>query len=133
MMKHRKIFSLAGIFILIAGNSILTRNLFAQAEPQGRSEDSFSVKGLITKIDATTKTLHVKNEGGLELTYRVDDSTQIEIAEEPGKASGRPLLFSELAANDPLEISYRYNENYEKIALSVQKQPKKTAAAPPRP
>ena len=132
-MKHRKIFSLVGIFILIAGHSVLTHDLFAQTMPQGRTEDSFSIKGLIARVDSATKTLYVKNEGGLELSCHVDDSTQIEAAEEAGQKAGRALLFSELAVNDSVEISYRYNENYEKIALSVQRQPKKIAVAPAKP
>lgn len=95
-----------------------------------RKEDSFSMKGVITQLDSATKTLHVKNEGGLELTYRVDDATRISTPEGTGGNSARELTFSELGVNDPVEIEYRYNENYEKIALSIQREPQPPAPLP---
>ena len=88
------------------------------------------MKGVITQLDPPTKTLHVKNEGGLELTYRVDDATRISAPAGQGGNSARELTFSELEANDPVEIEYRYNENYEKIALSIQKEPQPQAPPP---
>ena len=98
---------------------------FSETVAPTRKEDSFSVKGVISRTDPVTKTLYVKTESGLELTYHVDDSTQIDAPGNSGGAPDREVLFSKLAVNDAIEINYRYNENYEKIALSVQKQPEK--------
>ena len=98
---------------------------FSETVAPARKEDSFSVKGVITRTDPATKTLYVKTQSGLELTYDVDDSTQIDAPGNSGGAPDSAVLFSKLAANDPVEITYRYNENYEKIALLIRKQPEK--------
>ena len=103
---------------------------FSETAVPARREDSFSVKGVITRTDPATKTLYVKTQSGLELTYQVDDSTQIDAPGDSGGAPDRGVLFSKLAADDPVEISYRYNENYEKIALLIRKQPEKGSSNP---
>ena len=123
-MKQKYFFSLPLLFILTI--SFGPANLFSQtAAAQPRREDSFSVKGRITRIDPATKTLYLRNEAGLELTYHVDDSTQIEVpdTEPTWAATPDPQGFlSRFAVNDSVEIGYRYNENYEKIALSIRKE-----------
>jgi len=69
-------------------------------------EESFSTKGTVVSVDGATDTLRLRNEGGLELTFH---------ANNPAQLSG-------LGADDPIEIEYRYNENYEKVIQSVKKQ-----------
>ena len=130
-MKPRNAFYLTGIFLVLLVGSFRPASTFAALAAESRKDDSFSVKGLVTRIDSATKTLYVKTEGGLELTYHVDDSTQVEAPGDSGGTPDRELLFSKLAVNDSVEISYRYNENYEKMALSVRKQQEKSKT--PRP
>ena len=130
-MKPRNAFYLTGIFLVLLVGSFRPASTFAAPAAESRKDDSFSVKGLVTRIDSATKTLYVKTEGGLELTYHVDDSTQVEAPGDSGGTPDRELLFSKLAVNDSVEISYRYNENYEKMALSVRKQQEKSKT--PRP
>ena len=127
-MKRRIFFLMLSLIAVtyLYGNASVSSETAVPA----RKEDSFSVKGVITRTDPATKTLYVKTQSGLELTYQVDDSTQIDAPGNSGGAPDREVLFSKLAANDPVEISYRYNENYEKIALLIRKQPEKGSSNP---
>ena len=127
-MKRRIFFLMLSLIAVtyLYGNA----SAFSETVVPARKEDSFSVKGVITRTDPATKTLYVKTQSGLELTYQVDDSTQIDAPGNSGGTPDREVLFSKLAANDAVEINYRYNENYEKIALLIRKQPEKGSSNP---
>ena len=117
-MKFGRLLHSILVWNLVAGNFLLLSVASAQTVTPSRKEDFFSAKGVLTRIDSVTKVLYLRNESGLELTYHVDDSTKAEVP------------FSTLAVNDAVEIDYRYNENYEKIALSLRKQPPLPAPPP---
>lgn len=77
-------------------------------------EELFSIQGTLIQVETGEKMFLLKNEGGLELTFRVNEGTEIKI----GQGSG---LLSHLAAGDSVEVDYIYNENYEKVARSIRK------------
>ena len=94
-------------------------------------EEHFSTKGTITQIESTgessqegaAKILRVKTEGGLELTFRANNLTSVKVGEQVKS-------LADLAVNDPVEIDYAYNENYEKVSQSIVK---KQTPEPPKP
>ncbi len=104
---------------LISGFLFISPPSFAQIAAQVKKQEPFKAKGVITQVDPAAKTFFLKNEGGLELTYHADDSTEFE-------GSGLAELFT----GDEVEVTYRYNENYEKIALSVKKPSKENIPVP---
>ena len=77
-------------------------------------DELFSTKGTLTQVDTVGKMLRVKIEGGLELSFRVEDATQIMVGETP-----KTLV--DLGVNDSVEIQYFYNQNYEKVAKTIKK------------
>ncbi len=85
---------------------------------QVKKQEPFRARGAVTQVDPAAKTFFLKNEGGLELTYFVDDSTDFEGSE-----------FLNLETGSNVEVTYRYNENYEKIALTVQDIPEQAKPA----
>ena len=90
-------------------------------EPQTQ-EEHFSIEGTITEIESPAKSsqsaegkiIRLKNEKGLELTFRLDSSTSVKVGEDTQS-------INDLAVNDPIEIEYVYNENYEKVGRSIKK------------
>ena len=100
-MKHFKGFLVSSVLAvaLLGGVSGFS------AEPAAKKEDLFSMKGTVTQIDTAEKILRAKNPAGLELTFRVEKGESL----------------AGLAANDPVEISYVYNENFEKVARTLTK------------
>ena len=88
------------------------------AQTQDAQEEIFSTKGNLVEVNPEEKLLRLKNEGGLELTFRVVATTQVWV-EEAQK------LLADLPVNGKVEIEYNYNENYEKVArlIKVQKEP----------
>jgi hypothetical protein len=75
-------------------------------------EDLFSTEGAITQVDAAENIIHVKVEGGLEVTFHLDDTTAVQAGEAVKS-------FADLQVGDTVKIGYRYNDNYEKVARSV--------------
>lgn len=80
------------------------------AKPQ---EEIFSTKGTLTEVNPEEKFVRLKNEGGLELTFLVNATTQVRLSE-------KQELLTYLAVNDEVEMEYVYNENYEKVARTIQ-------------
>lgn len=78
------------------------------AEPDGH----FFIRGTVTRVDAPAKVMHVKNEGGLELTFHWDEAAQIQKGERTG-------ALQDLAADAGVEIEYEYNADYEKMARLI--------------
>ena len=93
----------------------------ARAFAETQKEEPFSIKGTLLRSDPATQTLHIKNEGGLELTFHTNEATQFTAANKEVETPGRAILFNDLLPNDSLEIEYSYNENYEKVAQAVRK------------
>jgi hypothetical protein len=75
-------------------------------------DDLFSTQGTITEVNSSEKIIHVKIEGGLEVTFHLDTTTTV-------KAGEADRALTDLAAGDTVKIDYRYNDNYEKVARSV--------------
>ncbi len=97
------------------------------AQTAAPEEGVFSTKGKITEVVPEEKTVRLKNEGGLELTFQVVATT--EIKEDEGLK-----LFENLVPGDTVEIRYTYNEDYEKVASLIRKEAvKKQAEARPNP
>ena len=103
--------------ILLALTFFPPSRAFAEAQ----KEEPFSIKGILLRSDPATQTLHVKNEGGLTLTFHTNEATKFTAANKEAQTPGGPILFSDLLPNDSLEIEYSYNGNYEKIAQAVRK------------
>lgn len=93
------------IHFLFVSNSV-----FAVTETKPK-EELFSTKGTIIEINLQEKVLHVKNEGGLELTYHADEATPLD----------------DFAVNDFVEMDYLYNQDYEKMIRNIKK------SSPPAP
>jgi len=85
-----------------------------EAEPA----KSFSTKGTLTRVDLPMNVIYLKNEGGLELTFHLNETTQVQSGEKTGSAA-------DLAAEEEVEIDYEYNADYEKMAraISIKKGP----------
>ena len=111
-MEFAKKFLMASTGMVIL--AFIAFRAFAETLPAETKEKEqiFSTKGTLTQIDASAKILRVKIEGGLELTFRVDDSTQIR--------KGEALKsFADLQGDQPVEMEYVYNEDFEKVARTV--------------
>lgn len=63
------------VFVLLAGLMLADQPLLAQ----GQAGQIF--EGELTKVDATAKTLSVKNSKGQDMEFRYNDQTQISGAE----------------------------------------------------
>ena len=72
----------------------------------------FSTQGTVTRVDLPTQVINLKNEGGLELTFHLNETTQVRMGEKVGSAA-------DLAADEEVEMEYDYNADYEKIARSI--------------
>ena len=107
----------SAVLTLVLGLIFTQVTLSAQTE-----EESFSTAGKITQLNIQEKTLGLKREGGLELTFHVNDVTQILIGEE-----AKPL--TDLAVGDSIEMEYVYNKDYEKFARTI----RKSLTPPPSP
>ena len=106
-----KIFT--GVIILFVGvycHTLLLPLSWAQQE----AEKPLSTQGTLTEVNQEEKFLRLKNEGGLELTFLIMDTTQILAGETP-----HPL--ADLAVGDSVKVDYDYNENYEKVIRSITK------------
>lgn len=113
-VNHLKIFVALVILSTWAGNMPLQpRPVWAQQE----EEKLFSTRGKLTEINLEEKVLRLKNEGGLELTFLLTDTTQVKTGE-----AIRPL--ADLAVDDSVKMDYRYNENYEKVVRTIEKEPR---------
>ena len=118
------------IFIVL----VLLLNLFPAsrifAEDADDAAGDFLLKGTVTDLNAAGKIFKVKAEGGFELTFHAEDSAQ----GTPESAAGKPpasSLLHGLAPSDSVEVAYRYNKDYEKIATSVKKIPAAETAKKP--
>jgi len=98
-------------------------NVSAQTPAADTQEELFSTQGTITEINAEEKYLRVKVEGGLELTFHVDDATAVQ-------AGAETKSYADLLVDDLVSVSYLYNENYEKIAREITKHPRPTPTGP---
>lgn len=85
---------------------------FAQTQ---KAEDVFTATGRLTQMDPDEKILRLRTEAGLEFTFRVVATTQIQ-------EGGALKLFSDLAINEPVQIEYTYNEDFEKVARLIRKE-----------
>ena len=101
------------IFLLSFSIFLHPPGLLAETKP-GAEEEFFSIKGRITETSAEEKTFKIKREEGLELTYRADEATHVLV-------DGEEKALTSLAAGDPVEVEYFYNQNYEKIIQSITK------------
>lgn len=121
-MKLRTVLFVAGL----SGAWTLSPGILA-AQTAAPEEGVFSTKGKITEVAPGEKIVRLKNEGGLELTFQVAATTEIQEGEEL-------KLFENLVPGDSVEIRYTYNEDYEKVARLIQKEAvKKQAEAGPNP
>lgn len=75
-------------------------------------EELFSAQATVTEVNLEEKFFRAKVEGGLELTFQVEESTQIQAAETP-------QLLADLTPGTAVEIQYRYNQDFEKVAARV--------------
>lgn len=103
-MRRLKFLVLISVFTLASSSS----SSFSQVAALVKKQEPFKAQGVVTRVDLAAKIFLLKNEGGLELTYFADDSTDFGGSD-----------FSSLATGENVEVTYRYNENYEKIALTV--------------
>ncbi|GEM_PF-2609507 len=95
---------------------------FSQASaletPKAEPAKSFSTQGTLTRVDLPANVIYLKNEGGLELTFHLSETTEIRSGEKTRSAA-------DLAAAEEVEIDYEYNADYEKMAhsISIKKSP----------
>ena len=89
--------------------SLKTGEVFTQTSAL---EEMFSAKGTVTDVNADEKSFHAKMEGGLELTFFVNDETVVKMGDEN-------RLFADLGEGAAVEITYFYNDNYEKVAKTI--------------
>ncbi len=99
--------------ICLAAGLSFSGSAFSQTSETGQ-EGRFTTRGVITKIDGPAKTIFVRNDGGLELTFHLDEGTQIRL----GK-TGASL--ADLKDEDEVEMDYEYNNDYEKIVRTLTK------------
>ena len=93
------------------------------AAPPPQANEAFSTKGRLTETDPNELVVRMKNEGGLELTFRVIATTEI-------KEGETPKLFEDLAPGDAVTIDYTYNEDYEKVARLIEREAAAKPASP---
>ena len=104
---------LAGCFIF-AGMSILSQS-FSRADTLKDTtpkDDIFSAQATVTEVHPEENFFRAKIQGGLELTFRTNESTVI-------KAGGAAESLNELLPEDAVTIDYLYNENYEKVVRQL--------------
>lgn len=101
------------ILIALMAVSFPARWAWAQTDAP-ESEGKFTLRGTLTRRDLPAKTLLVKNEGGLELTFHLKEAGRVSVGEETGSGA-------DPAAGDEVEIEYEYNADYEKIIRSLKK------------
>ena len=106
-MKMRSLFLISLVLVSLSSPAL-------SQTPETGEEGRFTTRGVITQIDLSTKTLLVRNEGGLELTFHLNDGTQV----RTGKTT---LSAADLKAEDEVEIDYEYNADFEKIVRTVTK------------
>jgi len=86
----------------------------AQAAFAQPAEEHFSTRGTVTRINQDQKIVSVKTEGGLELTFHIEETTQI-------LRDSKTQSFADLALEDEVEIEYDYNPDYEKIVRTLKR------------
>ena len=79
-----------------------------------KTEDFFSAKGVVTRVDLAQKVVYLKTEGGLELTFHINETSQITQGSETQS-------LADLAVGDEVEMEYDYNPDYEKIVRLIKK------------
>ncbi|GEM_PF-6225622 len=100
--------AMTALLILFASTSI--------AAPGPKPEEGIlSAKGKLTQVNPAEKVLLIKIEKGLELTFFVDEATQIQAGKET-------RLLTDLQAGDSVEIEYLYDQDFKKILRSVRKE-----------
>ena len=103
------------VFILGVLTFAFTVNpLEVSAEKETAAPTLTTVKGTLTALNLQGNTFRLENEKGFELQFHWDASTQVLDGEVTSPLSG-------LAVDDFLEVEYRYNENYERVAQTVRK------------
>ena len=75
-------------------------------------DEIFSTKGTVNDVNEEEKSVHVKIEGGLELTFYVINITTIELQQETRN-------FSDLHSGAEVAIDYFYDESYRKVAKVI--------------
>ena len=86
------------------------------AAPSVKPEEGVvSAKGKLTQVNLEGKSLLIRIEEGLELTFFADETTRIQIGKETKS-------LADLAAGDSVEIEYRYDQDYQKVLQSIRKE-----------
>ena len=99
------------IFFISCGFDAPVQSAEAEKAPAVRDE-FFLAQGTITEVRPEEKILHVKIDGGPEVTFYVNEATLINLG-------GQKESFDDLAAGDMVEIKYAYNEDYRKVAQAI--------------
>jgi len=130
---HRNFFTVTGTLLPSIGGFKMKMRIaifvslwlglsFSQASaletPKAEPAKSFSTQGTLTRVDLPANVIYLKNEGGLELTFHLSETTEIRSGEKTRSAA-------DLAAAEEVEIDYEYNADYEKMAhsISIKKSP----------
>lgn len=86
---------------------------FATPDPK-TDQGMFSAKGKITQVNAGERFLLVKLENGPELTFFVDEATQVRMGKET-------TSLARFATGDSVEMEYFYDQDYRKVLRTLRK------------